>query len=27
EGLWFERFAQGYSSKLAAAIDYLQTNS
>ena len=27
EGLWFERFAQGYPSKLAAAIDYLQTNS
>jgi hypothetical protein len=27
EGLWFERFAQGYPAKLAAAIDYLQTNS
>ncbi|MDJ0774591.1 MAG: hypothetical protein QNJ49_14405 [Mastigocoleus sp. MO_167.B18] len=24
EGLWFEKFAQGYSSKLAAAIEYLQ---
>ena len=23
EGLWFERFAQGYPTKLAAAIDYL----
>jgi len=27
EGLWFERFAEGYPDKLAAAIDYLQTNS
>ena len=26
EGLWFEKFAQGYSSKLAAAIEYLQEN-
>ena len=26
EGLWFEKFAQGYSSKLAAAIEYLQVN-
>lgn len=26
EGLWFERFAQGYPSKLEAAIEYLQTN-
>lgn len=26
EGLWFERFAEGYSSKLAAAIEYLQNN-
>ena len=26
EGLWFEKFAQGYSSKLAAAIEYLQAN-
>lgn len=25
EGLWFERFAEGYSSKLEAAIEYLQT--
>jgi len=24
EGLWFEEFAYSYSSKLAAAIDYLQ---
>jgi hypothetical protein len=24
EGLWFERFAEGYPDKLAAAIDYLQ---
>jgi uncharacterized protein with von Willebrand factor type A (vWA) domain len=24
EGLWFERFAEGYSSKLEAAIEYLQ---
>lgn len=24
EGLWFERFAEGYSTKLAAAINYLQ---
>ncbi|MBD2202065.1 hypothetical protein H6G33_08655 [Calothrix sp. FACHB-1219] len=26
EGLWFERFAEGYSSKLEAAIEYLQNN-
>ncbi|MCC5635282.1 hypothetical protein LC593_05320 [Nostoc sp. CHAB 5844] len=26
EGLWFERFAEGYPSKLAAAIEYLQNN-
>lgn len=26
EGLWFERFAQGYPSNLEAAIEYLQTN-
>ena len=26
EGLWFERFAQNYPSKLAAAIEYLQSN-
>jgi hypothetical protein len=26
EGLWFERFALSYSSKLEAAIEYLQTN-
>ncbi|BAY37530.1 hypothetical protein NIES2111_18690 [Nostoc sp. NIES-2111] len=26
EGLWFERFAESYSSKLEAAIEYLQTN-
>ncbi|MFM7365564.1 MAG: salt stress protein, Slr1339 family [Cuspidothrix sp.] len=26
EGLWFERFAESYPDKLAAAIDYLQTN-
>jgi len=26
EGLWFEKFAEGYSSKLQAAIEYLQTN-
>lgn len=26
EGLWFEKFAQGHSSKLAAAIEYLQAN-
>ncbi|BAZ68836.1 MAG: hypothetical protein KME28_02025 [Pelatocladus maniniholoensis HA4357-MV3] len=26
EGLWFERFAERYSSKLEAAIDYLQAN-
>jgi hypothetical protein len=25
EGLWFERFAESYSSKLEAAIEYLQT--
>ncbi len=27
EGLWFEKFAQGYPNKLAAAMDYLQANS
>lgn len=27
EGLWFERFAEKYESKLAAAIDYLLENS
>lgn len=27
EGIWFERFAEGYPDKLTAAIDYLQTNS
>ncbi|MCC5641889.1 hypothetical protein LC607_02705 [Nostoc sp. CHAB 5824] len=26
EGLWFERFAESYSSKLEAAIEYLRTN-
>ncbi|ALF53028.1 hypothetical protein ACX27_09475 [Nostoc piscinale CENA21] len=26
EGLWFEKFAEGYPSKLAAAVEYLQTN-
>ncbi|WP_017316011.1 salt stress protein, Slr1339 family [Mastigocladopsis repens] len=26
EGLWFERFAEGYPSKLEATIEYLQTN-
>lgn len=26
EGLWFEKFARGYSSQLAAAIEYLQAN-
>jgi hypothetical protein len=26
EGLWFERFAEQYSSKLEAAIDYLTVN-
>ncbi|MBD2664842.1 hypothetical protein B6N60_04115 [Richelia sinica FACHB-800] len=26
EGLWFERFAENYPSKLAAAIEYLQIN-
>ncbi len=26
EGLWFERFAEKYSSKLEAAIDYLKNN-
>ncbi|KAB8331380.1 hypothetical protein SD80_022920 [Scytonema tolypothrichoides VB-61278] len=25
EGLWFERFADGYPSRLEAAIEYLQT--
>lgn len=25
EGIWFENFAKKYSSKLAAAIDYLQS--
>lgn len=27
EGLWFERFAEKYESKLAAAIDYLLESS
>jgi hypothetical protein len=27
EGLWFERFAEGYPSKLDAAIEYLKTNA
>ena len=26
EGLWFERFAENYSSKLEAAIEYLRNN-
>ncbi|MDJ0736636.1 MAG: hypothetical protein QNJ47_21655 [Nostocaceae cyanobacterium] len=26
EGLWFERFAEKYASKLEAAMDYLQEN-
>lgn len=26
EGLWFERFAENYPSKLEAAIEYLQMN-
>ncbi|HLO84641.1 MAG TPA: hypothetical protein VK203_06455 [Nostocaceae cyanobacterium] len=26
EGLWFERFAESYPSKLEAAIEYMQTN-
>lgn len=26
EGLWFERFAEAYPSKLAAAIEYLENN-
>jgi len=26
EGLWFERFAERYSSKLEAAIEYLQNS-
>jgi len=26
EGLWFERFAESYPSKLEAAIEYLQNN-
>ena len=26
EGLWFEKFAQGYPSRLTAAIEYLQAN-
>ncbi|MEA5577159.1 salt stress protein, Slr1339 family [Anabaena sp. UHCC 0451] len=26
EGLWFERFAEAYPSKLDAAIEYLQNN-
>ncbi|MBK1990938.1 hypothetical protein A0J48_026085 [Sphaerospermopsis aphanizomenoides BCCUSP55] len=25
EGLWFEKFAETYPSKLAAAVEYLQT--
>lgn len=27
EGIWFEKFSQGYPSKIAAAIDYLQEHS
>lgn len=27
EGLWFERFAEGYPTKLAAAIEYLQDSN
>ncbi|MBE9005156.1 hypothetical protein IQ259_08895 [Fortiea sp. LEGE XX443] len=27
EGLWFERFTEGYPSKLAATIEYLQNNN
>jgi len=26
EGLWFERFAESYASKLEAAIEYLRSN-
>ncbi|NJM69930.1 MAG: DUF342 domain-containing protein [Scytonema sp. RU_4_4] len=26
EGLWFEKFAEGYPSKLKAAIEYLQNS-
>jgi hypothetical protein len=26
EGMWFERFAEGYLSKLEAAIEYLQSS-
>ncbi|MEH2377257.1 salt stress protein, Slr1339 family [Nostoc sp.] len=26
EGFWFERFAESYSSKLEAAIEYLRSN-
>ena len=26
EGLWFERFAESYSSKLEAAVEYLRSN-
>lgn len=26
EGLWFERFAEAYPSKLEAAVEYLQSN-
>ncbi|MEA5616367.1 hypothetical protein VB711_00725 [Cronbergia sp. UHCC 0137] len=26
EGIWFEKFAEGYYSKLEAAIEYLQNN-
>ncbi|NMG06684.1 hypothetical protein [Brasilonema sp. UFV-L1] len=26
EGLWFEKFAEGYPSKLEAAIEYLQNS-
>ena len=26
EGLWFEKFAESYSSKLEAAIEYLRNN-
>ncbi|MGH7998819.1 MAG: salt stress protein, Slr1339 family, partial [Brasilonema sp.] len=26
EGLWFEKFAEGYPSKLEAAIEYVQNS-
>ncbi|QKQ75084.1 hypothetical protein [Nostoc sp. TCL240-02] len=26
EGLWFERFAESYTSKLEAAVEYLRSN-